>query len=96
MRVFVEEDMTVCPDGQLLVLRAGDIVDGPAARWLVATGCAVTVEEDDPAPAAVEQDPAEPDDGQEPESLPLSAQVSQDSTAALAGEPEADLADEIA
>lgn len=53
MRVFVEEDMTVCPDGHTLALRAGEVAEGPLARYLVASGCNVTVEEDDaPAPGA--------------------------------------------
>jgi hypothetical protein len=53
MRVYVEEDMTVCLDGHVLPLRAGETVEGPLARYLLDGDCNVTVEEDDsPAPAA--------------------------------------------
>lgn len=52
MRVFVESNMTVCPDGHTLNLSAGETIEGPLARYLADSGCAVTIEEDDrPAPA---------------------------------------------
>lgn len=54
MRVFVESDMTVCPDGHTLNLHAGETAEGPLARFLVASNCNVTIEEDDPAPATAE------------------------------------------
>lgn len=51
MRVTVDEDVTVCPDGHLLTFRAGQTVEGPVATYLAESGCAVTVETDD-RPAA--------------------------------------------
>ena len=51
MRVIVDEDVTVCPDGHLLQFKAGQSVEGPPAVYLVESGCPVTVETDD-RPAA--------------------------------------------
>jgi len=51
MRVCVDSDMTVCFEGHTLSLGAGEVVEGPLARYLAASDCEVTVEEDDTASA---------------------------------------------
>lgn len=52
MRVYVEHDMTVNHDTNVVTLKAGQIVEGPLAVYLVESGCDVTIEQDDrPAPA---------------------------------------------
>lgn len=47
MRVCVDSDMTVCFEGHTLSLGAGEVTEGPLARYLAASDCEVTVEEDD-------------------------------------------------
>lgn len=97
MRVFVESDMTVCPDGHTLNLRAGETAEGPLARFLVASNCDVTIEEDEPAPVVTAPDAVshvpgsgegeqEAADQQAPESDPASGAVQEPEPAA---EPEA-------
>jgi hypothetical protein len=59
MRVYVEHDMTVNHNTSVVTLKAGQIVEGPLAVYLVESDCNVTIEQDDrPAPVA-EQTPAE-------------------------------------
>lgn len=90
MRVFVESDMTVCPDGHTLNLSAGETVEGPLARYLANSGCAVTVEEDDrPAPAA--DAGAEPD---VPSHIPGSGSPEQETTSESQAAPEQETAPE--
>jgi hypothetical protein len=49
MRVRIDEDMKVCPNGQMLELKAGEEHDGPLAVWLAGdSGCRVTVLEEGP------------------------------------------------
>jgi hypothetical protein len=63
MRVYVEHDMTVNHNTNVVTLHAGQIVEGPLAVYLVESNCDVTIESDD-RPAAesapVESTPAEP------------------------------------
>jgi hypothetical protein len=54
MRVYVEHDMTVNHNTSVMTLKAGQIVEGPLAVFLVESDCDVTIEQDD-RPAA---DPA--------------------------------------
>jgi len=59
MRVYVEHDMTVNHNTSVVSLKAGQIVEGPLAAYLVESDCNVTIEQDDrPAPAP-DQAPAE-------------------------------------
>lgn len=57
MRVYVEHDMTVNHISNVVSLKAGDIVEGPLAVYLVESNCDVTVE-DVPAAVNLEQAPA--------------------------------------
>jgi len=51
MRVHVDQDMTVNHNSHVVTLKAGQVVDGPLAVYLVESNCAVTIEEDDrPSP----------------------------------------------
>lgn len=59
MRVYVEHDMTVNHNTNVVTLKAGEIVEGPLAVYLVESNCDVTVE-DVPAAVNLEQPPAEP------------------------------------
>lgn len=59
MRVYVEHDMTVNHNTNVVTLKAGEVVEGPLAVYLVESNCAVTIEQDDrpaaePVPAAEE------------------------------------------
>lgn len=59
MRVYVEHDMTVNHNTNVVTLKAGEIVEGPLAVYLVESNCDVTIEQDDrpattPAPAPAE------------------------------------------
>jgi hypothetical protein len=54
MRVYVEHDMTVNHNTNVVTLKAGEIVEGPLAVYLVESNCDVTVE-DVPAATNVEQ-----------------------------------------
>jgi hypothetical protein len=59
MRVYVEHDMTVNHNTNVVTLKGGEIVEGPLAVYLVESNCDVTIEQDDrPAPAP-EQTPTE-------------------------------------
>jgi hypothetical protein len=62
MRVYVEHDMTVNHNTSVVTLKAGQIVEGPLAIYLVESDCDVTIEQDDRpgAPVApVESTPVE-------------------------------------
>jgi hypothetical protein len=64
MRVYVEHDMTVNHNTNVVTLKAGEIVEGPLAVYLVESDCDVTIESDDrlaavPEEAPVEQAPVE-------------------------------------
>lgn len=81
MRVYVEHDMTVNHVSNVVVLKAGEIVEGPLAVYLVESNCDVTIEQDDrpaadPAPKQQptqgdEKSPSDPDpapeDGETPD-----------------------------
>lgn len=54
MRVYVEHDMTVCHVSNVVTLKAGQIVEGPLATYLVDSGCNVTVEDAPAPPSAAE------------------------------------------
>ena len=63
MRVYVEHDMTVNHNTNVVSLRAGQIVEGPLAVYLVESDCDVTIEQDDrPAGAAETGSAPAPDD----------------------------------
>lgn len=47
MRVYVEADMTVNHNTNVVTLKAGQVVEGPLAVFLVESDCAVTIEHDD-------------------------------------------------
>jgi len=47
MRVYVEHDMTVNHSTNVVTLKAGEIVEGPLAVYLVESNCDVTIEQDD-------------------------------------------------
>jgi hypothetical protein len=64
MRVYVEHDMTVNHNTSVVTLKAGQIVEGPLAVYLVESDCDVTIESGDlsapvPEEAPVEQVPVE-------------------------------------
>jgi len=64
MRVYVEHDMTVNHNTNVVTLKGGEIVEGPLAVYLVESNCDVTIEQDDrpapaPEPTPTEQTPAE-------------------------------------
>lgn len=61
MRVYVEHDMTVNHNTSVVSLKAGQIIEGPLAVYLVESNCNVTIEQDDRPAQAVEQPPAESD-----------------------------------
>lgn len=78
MRVYVEHDMTVNHVSNVVTLKAGEIIEGPLAAYLVESNCDVTIESDDrPAPETeppagdagepVGQEPNVPGDGERPE-----------------------------
>lgn len=58
MRVYVEHDMTVNHVSNVVTLKAGEIVEGPLAVYLVESNCDVTIEQDD-RPAATAEPAAE-------------------------------------
>lgn len=92
MRVRIDENMKICPWGQMLELKAGEEADGPLARWLAEdSGCPVTVLEpetevgDGTEPQAQTDEAAAADEGQESEpDGALSADLTAASTAAVA------------
>jgi hypothetical protein len=47
MRVYVEHDMTVNHSTSVVSLKAGQIIEGPLAVYLVESNCNVTIEQDD-------------------------------------------------
>ena len=47
MRVYVEHDMTVNHNTNVVTLKGGEVVEGPLAAYLVESGCDVTIEEDE-------------------------------------------------
>lgn len=64
MRVYVEHDMTVNHNTNVVTLKAGEIVEGPLAVYLVESNCDVTIESDDRPAAAADQPPAAPAAGE--------------------------------
>lgn len=64
MRVYVEHDMTVNHNTSVITLKAGQVVEGPLAVFLVESDCAVTIEQDDrpAADPAPEQQPTQGDE----------------------------------
>lgn len=61
MRVYVEHDMTVNHVSNVVTLKAGDVVEGPLAVYLVESNCDVTIEQDDRPAGAPESAPVETD-----------------------------------
>jgi hypothetical protein len=59
MRVYVEHDMTVNHNTNVVTLKAGQIVEGPLAVYLVESNCDVTIESDDRPAPPVEATPVE-------------------------------------
>jgi hypothetical protein len=59
MRVYVEHDMTVNHNTNVVTLKAGEIVEGPLAVYLVESNCDVTIESDDRPAPPVEATPVE-------------------------------------
>lgn len=88
MQVHINEPMRVAPGGHVIDLKPGETADGSLAEYLVATGCNVTVVEDDPAaqePAVADAGPGDPesvDDG-------LSASLTATADFLIPAEPEA-------
>jgi hypothetical protein len=85
VRVTVKKAITVFPNGQLVELAAGQVVDGMLAVWLIDSGCEVTnVQDDRPAPAAdVDKATAAPATGGLTAALTASADLVHD----MAGKP---------
>lgn len=81
MLVRINEPMQVAPGGHIIGLKPGETADGPLAAYLVATGCDVTVVEDDAAPEP------DPDSG---EALSLALSASLTSTTDVTDTPIAD------
>lgn len=75
MRVYVEHDMTVNHNTNVVTLKGGEIVEGPLAVYLVESNCDVTIEQDDrpaadPAPEQPSQDGEKQAAGTDPNPTP--------------------------